>query len=415
MEKELQDLALDLKKQYDELKKVNDQLTESLKVKADAALIDALNKKGEDLASTITALQGQVDAMEVANKQKGDTKSPKSWDAELLEGLKTKIMEFKAGKIQRSGKSDKDFGPHLFDMEVKTGTPQTVLTYGGSFDLRYATILPDRLPGVGRAPDAKPMLLDVVAQGATSSNQITWVERTARTEGSAAAAEAAVYGESLYTYQQKKAIVEKIPHFSKVTEEMMWDADFLVSEIKTEHIEQLRRKVDYYLLNGSGTSPQILGVLTNANAYTNTSLTGKVVAANRSDAVRAAINQIVELKYQPNYVFMNPADKALIELDKANTAERMYDVINGRLWGLPIIESVNVTAGQVLVGDFSKVTLFYNGGIQLSVYDQNESDPIYGLFTIVSKVRCASRIQVCDYASAFCYDAFTDIITDITV
>jgi HK97 family phage major capsid protein len=194
---------------------------------------------------------------------------------------------------------------------------------------------------------------------------------------------------------------------------MMWDADFLVSEIKNEHIPQLRRKLDYYLLSGNGTSPQILGVTQNAAAYTNTDLNGQVAGANYADAIRAAVNQIVNSNYIPNYVLMNPSDVALMELSKSNTLEYLNVTINGRIHGLPIIQNTGVTAGKVLVGDFSKVTLFYNGGIQISVFDQNESDPIYGLYTIVSKVRAASKIMVCDYTNAFVYDDLADIVNAI--
>ena len=414
-EKELKALATEWKQATEDLKKANEGLTEAMKGKADAKKVEEYGEKAIKLQENLEKLSTQFDAIQVELKQKGNFKEGKSWDVQLKEDIADKIKQLKDGKISRSGKADAQFGNHCFDIEVKTGTPLTVTSNAGGFDLRTAVPLPQRLPGIGRAPDEPPMLLDIVRQGATSSNQITWIERTARTEGAVAKAEGTVYGESLYTYEQKKATVEKIPHFTKVTEEMMWDADYLVSEIKNEHMEQLRRKVDYYLLNGTGTSPQILGVLQNANAYTNTDLNNKVVAANNSDAVRAAINQIRVLKYKPNYICMYPSDIALAELAKSNTAEYVNLMLNGRLHGLPVIENLNIGTGKVLVGDFSKVTLFYNGGITVSVYDQNESDPIYGLYTIVSKVRVASKIQVCDYANAFCYDDLSDIVTAITV
>ena len=414
-EKELKALAEDWKKASDDLKKANEGLTEAMKGKADAKKVEEYGEKAIKLQENMEKLSTQFDAIQVEMKNQGKFKEGKSWDVQLKEDIASRMQDLKDGKIKRSGKSDKEFGNHCFDIEIKTGTPLSITTYAGGFDLRTAVPLPQRLPGIGKAPDEPPMLLDIVRQGATSANQITWVERTARTEGAVAKAEAAVYGESLYTYEQKKATVEKIPHFTKVTEEMMWDADYLVSEIKNEHMDQLRRKVDYYLLNGTGTSPQILGVLQNANAYTNTDLNTKVVAANNADAVRAAINQIRVLKYQPNYICMYPSDIALAELSKSNTAEYVNLMLNGRLHGLPVIENLNIGSGKLLVGDFSKVTLFYNGGITVSVYDQNESDPIYGLYTIVSKVRVASKIQVCDHANAFCYDDLSDIVTAITV
>jgi hypothetical protein len=66
----------------------------------------------------------------------------------------------------------------------------------------------------------------------------------------------------------------------------------------------------------------------------------------------------------------------------------------------------------VLVGDFSKVTLYIRRGIEIKIWDQDSTDPEYDLKTITASVRAAVKFPA-PHAYAFVYDQFDDIISAI--
>ena len=404
MNEEIKKLADELNNKWNQFDQVTKDLNKSLEGKAATEKIDSLQKSQNELKESIDKLAKQADAIELQMKQEGSYKSPKSAKEQLREGI--------IGIV-----GDKDFrnklksaGQQGIGFQIKTGTPLTVATNFGARDRDTAVIEVEVLPGIGKAPDRELSLLSIVPKGTTSSNQIFWTERTARTEGAAAKAEGTPYGESSYTWQKYGAAVEKFPVFTKIVEEMLMDGDYIVSEIFGEHLPELQRllETESFTATGTGTAPHILSVITNAAAYTSTALQGKVTNPNTYDCVRATINQLKESNSAASHICMNPADLAELELQKDSTTNYLRLNSDGRIWRLPVVESSQITAGKLLVGDFSKMKMFFKGGIEVRLYDQNESDPIYGLYTLVSKVFAANKIQHCDY-SAFVYDDIEDI------
>jgi HK97 family phage major capsid protein len=80
--------------------------------------------------------------------------------------------------------------------------------------------------------------------------------------------------------------------------------------------------------------------------------------------------------------------------------------------GMRVVVNTGITAGQVLVGDFTKGTVYFRKGVDIRLWDQNDTDPIYGLKTITGDMRAVLKIAQPDYY-AFCYDAISDITTAI--
>jgi len=272
---------------------------------------------------------------------------------------------------------------------------------------------------VGKAPDRVTSLLAVVNKAVTSSGIVTWVERSARTEGAAFVAETAQNPQSDVTYIQRSKTCERIGTHYKVTSAALEDWDQLYSEIVNEVIPQLEREIESNIFSGSGTSPALLGMTANASAFSVSGLTEKVVNPNYLDAIRACVAQLLAANYLgPFTAVINPVDAALMDLAKDSngayvippflTADRKL------VSGARLIESNLVTAGNVLVGDMSKDTLYFRRGIEVKLWDQDSTDPEYDLKTITASARCLNRIKQVHY-NAFVYDAFDDIITSISI
>ena len=81
--------------------------------------------------------------------------------------------------------------------------------------------------------------------------------------------------------------------------------------------------------------------------------------------------------------------------------------------GMRVLQSNLVTAGEVLVGDFSRATLYLKRGIEIKIWDQDSTDPEYDLKTITASCRGAVKFPAPNIY-AFVYDTVSDILADIT-
>jgi HK97 family phage major capsid protein len=401
-EQELKALQLEIKS---EQKKQFDAI-EAMK-KDVGAQNAALLEKYDAASGNIQKLSEQADALALQLKDQkmgGKRENPFS---EMKKALtdKSVLSELKKG------------GQRTFEIKASTIDEATELS-NGTTDISGAVIVPFREPGVGKAPDRQVMLLDLVNRGTISSNRVSWVERSARTAGAAAVAQGNQYAQSDMTYIQKFAPVEKIGTFIKVTNEALEDWDQLMSEINMELFPMVERAVEAGVYSGTGTSPALQGITDTgiAAAYTATALSG-IITPNIWDAIRAGIMQLSTANFYPTAVFINPVDGAFLDLPKNNDGSYLlppFAQINGRMIsGVKIYESNLVTAGDMLVGDFTKDTLFIKRGIEIKIWDQDSTDPEYDLKTITASVRAVNRIKVPHY-DAFVYDTIADVITAIS-
>jgi HK97 family phage major capsid protein len=355
----------------------------------------------------IKTLSEQADALALQMKDsKFGHKDPVGFEVELKAIMtdKAKVEQLKA----RDGK---------LTLEVKAIMDTATNLSGSAF--ATAVVVPMREPGIGKAPDRIPMLLDLISRGNIGSDTLTWIERSARTANAAAVAEGAAYAQSDMTYIQRSLPVERVGHYIKVQNKSLDDWEYLLSEINLELFTGLERILEQYVYSGTGTTPQLQGITDTgiAASYALAALNGTVITPNQFDVLRAAYAQLMAANYRPTAILINPVDGAAMDMPKNAdgtyllppfiAADRTY------VKGIPIYESNLVTAGDFLIGDFSKDTLFMRKGITIQIFDQNENDVLYDRKTITAHVRAANRIKTPDY-NAFVYDQFSDAITLLT-
>lgn len=397
---------LELKAVQDEIKAEQSKQTQLLAdlKKASEEHKEVIAKKFEDAEKNIHTLSEQANALALQLK---DVK---------MNGQRTSMFDtMKKSLTDPATRLElKNGGQRTFEIKASTIDEATELSNSA---LANAVIVPFREMGIGKAPDRKITLLDLVNRGTINSNRVSWVERSARTEGAAAVAEGITYAQSDFTYIQKYAPVEKIGTFVKVTNEALEDWDQLLTEIQNELFPMVERALEAGVYNGTGNSPALQGITDTgiATAYTLATISG-IVTPNHFDAIRAAIAQLAVANYYPTAIFINPVDGAFMDMPK--NADGVYLMppfmtANGTVVkGVKVYESNLVTAGDLLVGDFTKDTLFLKRGIEIKIWDQDSTDPELDLKTITASVRAVNRIKVPDY-SAFVYDAIGDIITAI--
>lgn len=403
----------------EEVSKFNDTTTELrtlIEEKAPKDKIEELVNKANAGEVSIKALSEQLDAIQLELKDKPLGKPVSLFaDFEKAYNEKGKAAVLDGKNILKTGGA--------FTFELK-GDPRLLLkastidTYTELTDsaLADAVIVPMRTPGVEKLPDRTVLMMDAVQRGVTDSSRVTWVERSGRTDATASVAEEGQYAQGDMTYIQKSAEVEKIGEFIKVTNEALEDWPELLTQIKNELFPSVERVLENQLYQGTGSTPQLDGIITTASAYASTSLDGKIPMANTFDAIRAAANQIAEYNYTPNVCFLAPADFAQLEMTKDDNGQYVmppFASVNGAsIAGIRIVQSNLITAGTLLVGDFNKVTLYIRRGIEVKIWDQDSTDPEYDRKTITASVRAAVKFPA-PHVYAFVYDAISDILDAI--
>jgi HK97 family phage major capsid protein len=258
-------------------------------------------------------------------------------------------------------------------------------------------------------PLQRPMVGDIIPSYNTQQGITKWMKESTTTNNAAAQAEGgAAVTESVLVWTETTAPLEKVSSWISVTQEQLDDVDNIKSLINERLTYMHAVKEDYYLLNGTGSTPQIVGL--NASA-----MTGEQTQAAGTDAVFDAIMKAI-VKVQtgatslglanPTNVIMNPANYQTVVL--TTTADGIYLYGNPSaapaqptLWGLPVTLTTNQTANTAIVGDFRNgVRLARRQGLTLDMTDSHASN-----FTInVMVLKVTSRLALEHYIPAgFCF------------
>ena len=409
MDKELIEVTEAFTRKNDELMKSVKALEEAQKGNVKGADIEKLNSLIEGQSKDVEKLNSELERMGAELKE--NVRRSKSVSDMLNEAVTPEFLKSAQGK----GKHNLiTLDAHPMNMLKATVNEHTHLTF--STTNANSVVLPFNEGGVSKAPDRQAYLVDLFNTATISSPRVMWVERSARTDGAATRAEAAIMGASDYTWIRRSLDVENISSYVKVTDEALTDWDMTLSEIRLELFGQLQRELDDQLLTGDGSTPNISGVTTLCNTFTYTGLNASVDAPNIFDAIAAAAAHVRNNLYNPNYAVLHPTDFAKMNLQKdANGNYVLPPFIsagNMVIDGMRVVVNTGITAGQLLVGDFTKGTVYFRKGIDIRLWDQNDTDPIYGLKTITGDMRAVLKIAQPAY-NAFVYDAISDITTAI--
>ncbi len=413
MEKELKELTEGLNAKMVEFEKANIAIKALLEGKVDASKMDALKAAQDKIGADVTKLNSEIERM--CQDMKFKEAKGASFEDMLAKAITPEQLKGMIGK-GKGGNFTVDVNPiSVFKADM---TASTNLTYG---TFANSVVEPFRTPGVAKAPDRMVSVLDMVSIGQLAANQprLTYVERSARTAGAAARNEGAIMGNSDFTYISRSTDVQNISTYVKTTNESLEYWDQLLSEIRMELVPMLQRKLDDYLLTGTGVAPQLLGLCdaSVANAYTYTGLNTTVVEPTTADAVYAALTQIKVNLYRPNGILMHPTDVAKMNLMKDKNNQYVLPPFMGAnglsIDGIAVKENTGITAGKILVGDFTKASVWFRKGIDIRIWDQNDTDPIYNFKTITADMACAFKVPTVNY-DAFLYDDISDIVAAIT-
>ena len=279
------------------------------------------------------------------------------------------------------------------NLDVKAATSITLGSYAGT----ALTTEVDR--SIVGPQTNMPFFRDIVYVAPIRGNKVTWINKSAVSNGAGMTAEGATETQISWTYSEESADVKKITAYVKVSKEALDDLDFLRSEINTDLRQEIELKLDEQIAEGSGVGQNLKGILTYAPTFAvaGTSLAAAVDGANRLDVLRSAVALIRKAKFRANYIAINPVDAALMDMEKGDDNHYIlppFVTADGtRVAGTTVIESFSIDEGSFLVGDFTKSNLRIREEININLGYEND-DFTKNMVTILAEMRAVHYIKL---------------------
>jgi len=219
-------------------------------------------------------------------------------------------------------------------------------------------IVPQRQAGIIAPPNRRMTIRDLLTPGTTSSNAIQYVKETGFTNAAATVAEdgTATKPQSNIKFDIMTTAVTTIAHWVLATKQILDDVPQLQSYIDGRLRYGLQYVEEGQLLNGGGTGTDLNGIYTQATAYSAPIVPTAAGNLTKIDVIRLAILQAFLAEYPANGITMNPKDWADIELTKTDEGAYLFANPQGgsepRLWRLPVVETQAMTVDTFLTGAF---------------------------------------------------------------
>ena len=227
-----------------------------------------------------------------------------------------------------------------------------------------------------------------------SGNAITYFVQGAYEGTPAATAESAKKPQNSTSFTGTTLALSKIAAYIKETDEILYDAPFLASEVQNSLVYQIGKVEDTTVITAiTGTTG--IGV-------------AEYDGGNNETLADGILNAILEIKggsaYDASVVFVNPAD--LYALMSAKDQNGQYygggyfsgAYGNGQynmpvsIWGVPVFASSSISSGEALVAAREAVKVWRKSGIDVRLFEQNEDDAIYNRVTLVGEERIACAV-----------------------
>jgi HK97 family phage major capsid protein len=289
--------------------------------------------------------------------------------------------------------------------------PDEVRTLIGSAALPADYIQATMVPGWFRGTDLQGTLRDVLINGQTDSDAITFFRELVFTNAAAGVAQATATDgatglkpESALTFEQVTAPVQTIAHWIPITRQALDDASQLRTYVEQRLLDGLRLEESAQLLNGAA-APDLVGILATPNVQ---ALNAAYFLANPvTDAGtnNESFNRILRARRmvrttgraQATFAVVNPADMELFlsatdgNTQYLGTGPFQASPAVASLWGLRVVEDENIAANTVLVGDGRMAAIWDRMSAQVFIDTINDQF-VRNMFTLLAEERLALTV-----------------------
>lgn len=352
--------------------KADGEMKELGAVSADTkAALDTLGTQQRELADRMLSLEQRGFA--------GDKHEPagdESWGAQIVKSAA--FDDFAGGRTQKAR------------VEVKN-------TLTGA----DANVAPDRKPGIVAGAFQTLTIESLLNSTTTTSNAVEFTKENAFTNSAAEVAEGVAKAESALTWTLVNMPISTVAHWIKISRQLAMDNTALAAYVNNRMRYGVQRKVETQLCAGDGVAPNISGIF-DAGNFTAHGYAAANLGATLPKLVliRKMIADSWAAGWPADAILMNPADFATIEIELLTTTSNAVRVnVDGngvmRLWGVPVVQSVGVTADNIAVGAFSQAYTIYNReGVVVELSESDSDNFTKNLITIRAERRLALATEV---------------------
>jgi HK97 family phage major capsid protein len=243
-----------------------------------------------------------------------------------------------------------------FAMELKTVGDMSL---SNITDLAAANV--QMLPGIIPAAPRKLHIRSLLPTGVMSTSAIHYLQETG-SQGSVGAWEdnSGTKSQIDYDLTEQVAPSEFIAGYLRITRKALDDISAMRSYLQSRLLESYLDAEDAQLLNGNGSSPNLGGLITNAEAYT----------GFRTIQVEKLIDSVAQIdsnNHSANGILLSPEQYYALLLTRSTTNEYtlpglgVVNSINGQMFisGIPVFKSTAMADDKYLVGDWAKGAQLY--------------------------------------------------------
>jgi HK97 family phage major capsid protein len=307
------------------------------------------------------------------------------------EGVKTLGQQFVESD---QFKAFQDGSANRAKMEMKN----TIIGESGSPQEPNNDIVPlQTMPGIVGGAFRQLRIKDVIMGGIASGNTVHYTRELLWTNNAAETSEGAQKPESVLTFEGVDTPVRTIPHFIKVSKQVLDDAPALQSYIDRRMRHGLEQRVETQIINGDGASPNLAGILKSGNFTALTAASGD----NAFEYANKAKYKVIESDYMPDYYMINPADWGALERVKTTTgafvgSENAVGYLNNglvpTLWGLPVIASNSVPSGKLICKSIDASMFWDRQQATVEIFEQDGDNVQKNLLTVRAEMRGAFSV-----------------------
>ena len=384
----------------DERQEFDAKFAEATAKKADADVA----KKDADVMAQAKELADLVgpDAAADLDAQAGDggdtRRRAKSLGLQVVESREFKALmgSFPNGRIPEKSRVQSD------PIGVKA------LITGGSDTSGGAFVVPEQTGIVEMLGRRTLAIRNVISVRRTGSDAVEFVRQTGHVNNAAAVPEATDASanaadpaagrkpEGSWTFERDTAVVKTIAEWVPATKRALSDVTALEGLINDELEADLAEAEETQIVSGNGAGENLEGIFT---------VSGTQAQAWDTDlftTTRRAVSKVrLNGRAVPNGIGLNPADVETIDLARENSGGANTGAFLGggpfamgprTLWGLPIVESEAIPAGQGVVADWTKAVLWDREQASVTVSDSHADFFTRNLVAILGEERVAFAV-----------------------
>lgn len=257
------------------------------------------------------------------------------------------------------------------------------------------TAFPTQRPGIIPGSFVPLTIRQVIPSITVTGNAVNSLKENAWTNSAAEVSQGASKPESDLTFTNYDVNIRTVAHWIKVSNQLLADAPAVAAYIDVRLRDGLAQRIDYQLLHGNGTSPNLSGLTDSGNYTAFTADSG----ANLVESINKAKYAMWAAGNAPDTVIVNPADWGAMEIARegAGTGAYLYGApgTNAGMspFGVNVVLSTHMPSGYFVIAQMrTAATVFNRSGAVIEMGYVNE-DFTKNLVTIRAEERLALAVD----------------------